>query len=220
MSCFSISNILIIITIHVFHNHYYDDVAQVKCSLSRSDDDSNRFLISWWFILHTNHTHPLNWATGHQWHYFGKVAGSIGTTVPRGCSTARNQLQLSLASSSRPHCHPLYNSNTVRCDQLPAWIVSWLHGWNDLSFQLNVGHAFNMTWGTYNGTVLNRHRRNHYSPKPYKTPSGLYLSINTWSFLWNHHITKSNQTTTYSSQVTGYHPTSTSLSRAKHLTRT
>jgi hypothetical protein len=26
-------------------------------------------------------------------------------------------------------------------------------------------------------SVLNRHRQNHYSPKPYKTPPGLTLSI-------------------------------------------
>jgi hypothetical protein len=44
----------------VFHHHYYDAIARVKCSLSRSDGDSNRFLTSWWFIPHTNHTHRLS----------------------------------------------------------------------------------------------------------------------------------------------------------------
>jgi len=33
--------------------------------------------------------------------------------------------------------------------RLPARIVFRLRGWNDLSFQLNVGHVFNMTRGHY-----------------------------------------------------------------------
>ena len=53
------------ITIQVFHKHYYDDKAQVKCSLSRSDGDSNRFLTSWWFYSpHKPHS-LIKWATGH-----------------------------------------------------------------------------------------------------------------------------------------------------------
>jgi len=47
------------ITIWVFHKHYYDDEAQVKCSLSRSDGDLNRFLSSWWFTSHINHASPV-----------------------------------------------------------------------------------------------------------------------------------------------------------------
>jgi hypothetical protein len=56
---FSIFNIIHVIVL-VFHKHYYDDVAQVKCSLSRSDGDSNRLLTSWCFIRYTNHTHSLS----------------------------------------------------------------------------------------------------------------------------------------------------------------
>jgi hypothetical protein len=97
---FNIFNI-IHITILVFHKHYYDDVAQVKCSLSRSDGDSNRFLTSWWNILHTNHTHSLKWATGHHWHYFGKVMVSTRTTIPRGHPTARNQAHPTLGLTLR-----------------------------------------------------------------------------------------------------------------------
>jgi hypothetical protein len=59
----------------VFHHHYYDAVTRVKCSLPRSDGDLNRFLTSWWFIPHINHTHPLKWATSHQWHFPGKRRG-------------------------------------------------------------------------------------------------------------------------------------------------
>jgi hypothetical protein len=95
------------ITILVFHKHYHDDVAQVKCSLCRSDGDSNRFLSSWWNIPHTNHTHSLKWATGHHWHYSGKVTGSTGTTVPRGCPTARNQAHPALKLTLRAPIVPL-----------------------------------------------------------------------------------------------------------------
>jgi hypothetical protein len=64
-------------------------------------------------------------------------------------------------------------------------------------------------------SVLNRHRRNHYSPKPYKTPPSLHLSINTWLFSMITIIANHNQISTYISQVTGNHPISTSLSMAK-----
>jgi hypothetical protein len=66
-------------------------------------------------------------------------------------------------------------------------------------------------------SVLNRHRRNHYSPKPYKTLPGLHLSINTWLLSMITIITNNNQISTYISQVTGNHPTSTGLSMAKQL---
>jgi hypothetical protein len=67
-------------------------------------------------------------------------------------------------------------------------------------------------------SVLNRHRRNHYSPKPYKTPPGLRLS-DTWLLSMITIIANHNQVFTYSSQVTGNHPTSTGLSMAKQFTR-
>ena len=52
----SIHKSSITITI-VFHSPNYEDRAHVKCSLSRSDGDSNRFLTSWRVIPRTNHTH-------------------------------------------------------------------------------------------------------------------------------------------------------------------
>ena len=53
------------ITIQVFHKHYYDDGAQVKCSLSRSDGDLNRFLTSWRvYSPHKPHS-MIKWGTGH-----------------------------------------------------------------------------------------------------------------------------------------------------------
>jgi hypothetical protein len=68
-------------------------------------------------------------------------------------------------------------------------------------------------------SVLNRHRRNHYSLKPYKTPLSLHLSINTWLFSMITIIANHNQVSTYISQVTGNHPTSTVLSMTKQYFR-
>jgi hypothetical protein len=66
-------------------------------------------------------------------------------------------------------------------------------------------------------SVLNRHRRNHYSPKPYKTPPDLSLFINTWLLYMITIIANHNQVFTYISHVTGNHPTSTGLSMTKQL---
>jgi hypothetical protein len=60
----SIHKSLLIIT-QVFHSPYYEDRAHVKCSLSRSDGNSNRFLTSWWvYSPHKPHS-LIKWATGH-----------------------------------------------------------------------------------------------------------------------------------------------------------
>jgi len=60
----SIHNSLLIMT-QVFHSPYYEDEAQVKCSLSKSNGDSNRFLTSWRvYSLHKPHS-LIKWATDH-----------------------------------------------------------------------------------------------------------------------------------------------------------
>jgi hypothetical protein len=89
------------ITVQVFHQYYYDEVAQVKCSLS-----SER----WWFesiinqlvvIPRTNLTHPLKWGVGHRVNHSGEVASLLGTTCTRAPPDC------SLALSSRPRILPL-----------------------------------------------------------------------------------------------------------------
>jgi hypothetical protein len=92
----------------VFHHHYYDVVTQVKCSLSRSDGDSNRFLTSWWFISHTNHTQPLKWATDHQWHYPGKRRRTNWSRSTQGQPDSQDA---PWAHSSRA-CHTPCSTNT------------------------------------------------------------------------------------------------------------
>ena len=66
----------------MFHSPYYEDEAHVKCSLSRSDGDSNRFLTSSRGIPHTNHTH---WSSELQITVLqDQFAGSAGTDSTRG----------------------------------------------------------------------------------------------------------------------------------------
>jgi len=60
----SIHSSSLIIT-QVFHSPYYKDRAHVKCSLSRSDGDSNQFLTCWWvYSPHKPHS-LIKWATDH-----------------------------------------------------------------------------------------------------------------------------------------------------------
>ena len=50
----------------MFHSPYYEDEAHVKCSLSRNDGDSNRFLTSWRvYSPHKPHS-LIKWATDHR----------------------------------------------------------------------------------------------------------------------------------------------------------
>jgi hypothetical protein len=199
----------------MFHHHYYDVIARVKCSLSRSDGDSNRFITSWWFIPHINHTHPLKWATDHQWHDFGKRHGinwSRSTQGPPDCQ------DVPWAHSSRP-CHTPFSTNMrIHVGPRPNHATSFTVE------RYFIRPAKYETCVQYDKrdeqrSVLNRHRRNHYSPKPYKTPPGLHLSINTWLFFMITIIANHNQVSTYISQVTGNHLTSIGLSMAKQYFR-
>jgi hypothetical protein len=76
-------SIIILNLYHQSHRNYsshYDEIAQVKCSLSRSDGDSNRLLTSWWVLLtqivpkvfvryNHHHTHSSSsLATQHRFH--------------------------------------------------------------------------------------------------------------------------------------------------------
>ena len=136
------------ITIQVFHKHYYDNGAQVKCSLSRSDDDLNRFLTSCWFIPHTNDTHQPKWATSHH------IALSRTNLWIRQASPILEDHfgDRGIQGIPRLRAAPSSVSSTITntmhaSGQFSAWIVFRLHGPNNLSLQLSVGHAFNMTRG-------------------------------------------------------------------------
>ena len=133
----------------VFHSPYYEDEAQVKCSLSRSDGDSNRFLTSWRFYSpHKPHS-LIKWATDHH------------ITLSRTNSRVRHAPPLpedhsgdrGIQGIPRLHVAPSSFSSTSTNTahtlwRFPARIVFRLRGRNDFSFQLSVGHAFNMTRGS------------------------------------------------------------------------
>jgi len=144
---YSIQKSLIIITL-VFHSPCYEDRAHVNCSVSRSDGDSNPFLTSWRvYSPHKPHS-MIKWATDH------RIALSRtnlrvrqAPPVPKDRSGDRG-----IQGIPRLHAAPTSFSSTITnttrtSGQFPARIVLRLHGRNDLSFQLSVGHTFNMTRG-------------------------------------------------------------------------
>jgi hypothetical protein len=134
----------------VFYHHYYDAVTQVKCSLSKSDGDLNQFLTSWWFIPHTNHTHPLKWSTDHQLHYPGKCCRTNWSRSTQGPPDSQDA---PWAHSSRPR-HTRCSINTrTRVDPDPNNATSFADE-GTLFGQLNVRHTLNMTRGTCNDRSL------------------------------------------------------------------
>jgi len=136
------------ITIQVFHNHYYNDGAQVKCSLSRNDGDSNRFLTCWRvYSPHKPHS-LIKWAIGHHI-ILSKTNLRVrqAPPVPEDRSGDRG-IQGIPRLRAAPSSFSSTITNTARTSgQFSARIVFRLRGRYDLSFQLSVGHAFNMTRG-------------------------------------------------------------------------
>ena len=142
--------VIFITTVQVFHQHYYDEVTQVKCSLCRSDGDSNRFLTSWWFIPYTNLTHPLKWGIDHRVNYLG-ISSLLGTTCTRGPTDC------SLVLSSRPHVLPHLLQHSALRAIYSARIISQLHGRKVL---YSASYGMRSTWPeVQQRSVLNRHRR-------------------------------------------------------------
>jgi hypothetical protein len=126
----------------VFQQHYYDEVTQVKCSLSserwRFESIIDQLVI---YSLHKLHSSAKvrYWSPSQ---LFKKISSSLGTTCTGGRPTAFRSYHRTPVSY---HTFP----GTVRCGQstrsnnLP---VSRSKG--TLFGQLNVRHAFNMTRGS------------------------------------------------------------------------
>ena len=143
----SIHKSFIIIT-QVFHSPYYEDEAHVKCSLSRSGGDSNQFLTSW-LVYSPHKPHSLiKWATNHC------IALSRTNSWVRQAPPVPEDrfgdrgIQGIPRLRAAPSSFSSTITNTARTSgRFPARIVLRLRGRNDLSFQLSVGHAFNLTRG-------------------------------------------------------------------------
>jgi hypothetical protein len=135
-------NVISIITVQVFHQHYYDEVTQVKCSLSnerwRFESIINQLVI---YSLHKPHSPAnvrywspsqlsrknLEFAKNHM--YPGAARLPFGLIIVPPCPTTPALVQ----------CAP---GNSLGLNNLPA---SWSKG--TLFGQLNVRHVFNMTRG-------------------------------------------------------------------------
>ena len=123
------------ITIQVFHKHYYDDEAQVKCSLSRSDGDSNRFLTSW--RVYSPHKPHSPAKVSYRSPYYtiqDQFAGSTGTARIRG-SFRRPRYPRYTKAARRALVVLLNHHQTARTSgRFPTRIVFSLRGRNNLSF--------------------------------------------------------------------------------------
>ena len=133
-------NVIFIITVQVFHQHYYDEVTQVKCSLSRSDGDEsipNQLVI---YSLHKPHSpakvrywspsqlsRNLEFARNHM--YLGADRLHFGLIIPPPCPTTPAPAQCAAGNLLSPNNLPASRSKGTLFDQL------------------NVRRAFNMTWG-------------------------------------------------------------------------
>jgi len=143
----SIHKSFILIT-QVFHSPYYEDEAHVKCSLSSSDGDSNRFLTSWRVYSPHKPQSLINWATDHH------IALSRTNSRVRQAPPVPEDRSGDRGIQGIPWLRVMLSSfsttitNTARTSgRFSARIVLRLRYRNDLSFQLSVGHAFNMTRG-------------------------------------------------------------------------
>jgi hypothetical protein len=170
------------------------------------------------YSSHKPHS-PIKWATGHKWHYFGKRRRTNWSRNTHGLPDCQESgLACPWAHSSCP-CHtPISTNARTRVDPGPNSVTGFaIKRYFILPAKCEICVQHDKR--DKQRSVLNWHRRNHYSPKPYKTPPGLHLSINTWLFSMITIIANHNQVSTYISQVTGNHLTSTGLSMAKQYFR-
>ena len=109
----------------------------------------------------------------------------------------------------------IQSAHSNRTEPILSWATR-LRYRNELSDQLSERHAFNLDRSANNGMVLNWHRQNHMSQPIYR----LHLAssyITPWFCSTIANIANCASVSTYISQVTGNHPTSTGLSMVKHI---
>ena len=165
-------------------------------------------------ITHTR-TNPTK---GSRWVTFKSYSGSRGIELaasPRGPCLPMDH--------PYPTAHPYSPPMMPISVQNPARIWgTWLHSRNELSSHYAKG-TFNLDGRSNNDTVLNRHRRDQHNQTYHclhirSLPVSIYIII-TWLFSTIANIANRDRVSTYISQVTGNHPTSTGLSMAKHVFR-
>ena len=114
-------NAISIITVQVFHQHYYDEVTQVKCSLSserwRFESIINQLVI---YSLHKPHS-PAKVRYRSPSQLSRKNSSLPGTTCTRGPT------ECSLVLSSRPHVLPHLLWYSALRAIYSARIISQLH---------------------------------------------------------------------------------------------
>jgi hypothetical protein len=124
---------------HINHSNYKlcsDVITHVKCSLTRSDGDSNQIPTQLrGYSLHKPHS-LYRRDVSHPKHYLGHVIGWIEPPLPESHWMPGQRKDLISGSRSVPH------HASARCgESIPGPNRHRLHGWNDLSFQLSAGHC-------------------------------------------------------------------------------
>ena len=129
---------------------FYVVAAQVKFSLFRRDGDSNRFLSSWRGIASTHLSIPREGSFRSPLAQVrNKFAGPI-SAAPLGMPIYQGQdSNLTPRSYAIDSPHILATNRGAYLNQrgIQPELTHRLHGRNDLSGQLSVRHAFNMTRG-------------------------------------------------------------------------
>jgi hypothetical protein len=139
-------------------------------------------------VIYSSHKpHSLiKWAIDHQWHYPGKHRGTNWSCSTQGPPDSQDA---PWAHSSRPRHTPFSTSTRTHVDPGPNNATSFAverYFIRPAKCEACIQHDKR----DEQRSVLNRHRRNNYSPKPYKTPTGLYLSINTWLFFYDNNYSQ------------------------------
>ena len=213
----------------IFHNTITTMLVLAKFLTVRERRWFESISTSWEFISNINLGLPAMVALGHLWYNSGPHF--VGSPSAAQSGTNGSQVAQAMpAHGPRPGClghacprsidplpeHPYIESaHSNRAGPIVSWVTR-LRVRNELSGQLSDRHAFNLVRSANNGTVLNRHRRNHMS-QPTIDSAWPWFTFTPWFFSTIANIANRALVSTYISQVTGNHLTSTGLSMAKHI---
>jgi hypothetical protein len=130
----------------------------------------------------------MKWATGHQWHYFGNIAGQTWTAIPRGRLTVRNQALPVLGLTLRVPVIPPSAPIRTPSESILARIVPLASRSKRLIWLAKCEACVQHDKRDKQRSVLNWHKWKLQAHKTHvlllNIPSGLHLSINTWLFQW------------------------------------
>ena len=154
-----------------------------------------------------------------------QVAGPYGAAPPGTANPPRQDSNLTPWSYAIDSPHILATNRGAYFNQIAVSgrrCTRRLRGRNDLSVQLNVRHAFNMTRGRTANRSLTDIDGDRFTPKtsiPCCCTIVILPGLNSLlvqGYFYDSNIANCDQVSTHLSQVTGSHPAATELSMYKH----